>query len=186
MKRRKFLGKFGQSMAGAAAGGAIVPHAAVRRPRPLMRVHPQFTEQKDRSLATRSSFPRSLDTIFGAAEYMAERVKAMTGRLDAIRVLRAAASCRASQFWMRFRTRRFRLVRPSYFTQAANPALAFDTCVPFGMTVSSRLGSERAAASPWLRGSSRLRYPPFPVGIRVPRWAAGSRRNSWASMVSRA
>ena len=82
-----------------------------------------------------SSFPRSLDTIFGAAEFMAERVKAMTdGRFD-IRVYPGGELVPGLQVLDAVQNETVQIGQTcSYYYTGKNPALAFDTCVPFGMT----------------------------------------------------
>jgi TRAP-type mannitol/chloroaromatic compound transport system substrate-binding protein len=82
-----------------------------------------------------SSFPRSLDTIFGAAEVMAERVKAMTdGQFD-IRVSPAGELVPALQVLDAVQQGTVQIGQSaSYYYVGKNPALAFDTCVPFGLT----------------------------------------------------
>ncbi len=82
-----------------------------------------------------SSFPRSLDTLYGGAEVLADRVKAMSGGsfeiktspggelVPALEVMDAVqqGSIQAGQ-------------TASYYYIGKNPALAFDCCVPFGMS----------------------------------------------------
>ena len=64
MKRRKFINTAGASMAGILAAGAA-PAFAQGGPEIKWRLA--------------SSFPKSLDTIYGAAETMSKRVAAATG-----------------------------------------------------------------------------------------------------------
>lgn len=82
-----------------------------------------------------SSFPAKLDTIYGAAEVLSERVAAMTEGAFQIRVYQAgelvpalevldavqASSCEVGQ-------------TGGYYYTGKQPALAFDTCLPFGFT----------------------------------------------------
>ena len=77
MKRREFLGKFGSSLAGMAAGGAVVSACGGTQTTGANEGAASVQTQKKIRWRLASSFPRSLDTIFGAAEYMAERVKAL-------------------------------------------------------------------------------------------------------------
>ena len=111
----------------AAAGLAACGGAASKGPA----VH---TGQRVRWLLA-SSFPASLDTIFGAAEVMANRVRKMSGGNFDIRVLQAnehvpalsvmdgveSGSCQMGQ-------------TGGYYYTGKNAALAFDTCLPFGLT----------------------------------------------------
>ena len=64
MERRSFIRKAGAS---AATGGAILAAPAIISAQPTIRWR----------LA--SSFPKSLDTIYGAAEVMSKAVSAMSG-----------------------------------------------------------------------------------------------------------
>ena len=86
MKRREFLGQFGTSLVGMATGGAIVSACGGTQTTGANEGAPAVQSQKKVRWRLASSFPRSLDTIFGAAEFMAERVKAMTGGNFDIRV----------------------------------------------------------------------------------------------------
>ena len=82
-----------------------------------------------------SSFPRSLDTIYGAAEVMSERVKEMTdGNFD-IRCYPAGELVPGLEVLDAVEQGAVQIGQSaSYYYIGKNPALAFDTCVPFGMT----------------------------------------------------
>ena len=83
MKRREFLGKVGGSLASVAAGGAVVTACGGNQSTTASEGAPAVHTQKKIRWRLASSFPRSLDTIFGAAEVLAERVHAMTdGNFD--------------------------------------------------------------------------------------------------------
>lgn len=82
-----------------------------------------------------SSFPRSLDTIFGAAEVFAERVRAMSGGNFEIRVYSAGELVPAFEVLDSVSNGAVEIGQTgSYYYVGKNPALAFDTCVPFGLT----------------------------------------------------
>ena len=82
-----------------------------------------------------SSFPRSLDTIYGAAEVLSERVAAMTGGAFQIRVYPAGELVPAMQVLDAVQAGTVQVGQSAgYYYLGKNPALAFDTCVPFGMT----------------------------------------------------
>ena len=82
-----------------------------------------------------SSFPASLDTIFGAASVLADRVRALSEGGFSIQVFQAGelvpplqvldgvqgGACEVGQ-------------TAGYYYTGKQPALAFDTCVPFGLT----------------------------------------------------
>jgi TRAP-type mannitol/chloroaromatic compound transport system substrate-binding protein len=81
-----------------------------------------------------SSFPRGLDTIFGAAEILADRVRAMTdGQFD-IRVYPGGELVPGLQVLDAVQQGTVQCGHTaSYYYTGKNPALAFDTCVPFGL-----------------------------------------------------
>ena len=82
-----------------------------------------------------SSFPRSLDTIFGGAEELAARVKAMTGGAFDIRVYPAGELVPGLQVMDAVQNGTVHAGQScSYYYIGKNPALAFDTCVPFGLS----------------------------------------------------
>jgi TRAP-type mannitol/chloroaromatic compound transport system substrate-binding protein len=82
-----------------------------------------------------SSFPRSLDTIYGAAEVLAERIAAMSGGNFEIRPYPAGEIVPGLQVMDAVQQGTVQVGQTaSYYYTGKNPALAFDTCVPFGMT----------------------------------------------------
>ncbi|MCB9745822.1 MAG: TRAP transporter substrate-binding protein [Alphaproteobacteria bacterium] len=81
-----------------------------------------------------SSFPRSLDTIYGAAEVLAERVSAMSDGNFSIRVFPAGELVPGLQVMDAVQQGTVQCGQTaSYYYIGKNPALAFDTCVPFGL-----------------------------------------------------
>lgn len=82
-----------------------------------------------------SSFPRGLDTIYGAAERLAEEVSAMTEGQFQIRVYPAGELVPGLQVMDAAQQGTVQVSQTgSYYYTGKNPALAFDTGVPFGMT----------------------------------------------------
>ncbi len=82
-----------------------------------------------------SSFSRSLDTIYGAAEVLAERVSAMTGGRFTIRCYPGGELVPALEVLGATQSRTVHMGHTaSYYYVGKNPALAFDTGVPFGLT----------------------------------------------------
>ena len=125
MKRRDFLTATALGTAGLAACGA--PSGSAGAPA----VH---TGKKVRWRLA-SSFPRSLDTLWGAAEVMAERVKAMTEGAFDIRPYPAGELVPGLQVLDAVQQGTVQIGQSaSYYYIGKNPALAFDTCVPFGLT----------------------------------------------------
>lgn len=82
-----------------------------------------------------SSFPRGLDTIYGSSEVLAERIDAMTGGNFRIRVYPAGEIVPGLQVMDAVQQGTVQMGQTaSYYFTGKNPALAFDTCYPFGLT----------------------------------------------------
>ncbi len=130
MKRRSFVAK---SLAGAAGVGAVLASCA----------QPEADEGGTAAVQTRrtvtwrlaSSFSRSLDTIYGAAEVLADRVSALTGGRFRIRSYPGGELVPALEVLGAVQTGTVQMGHSaSYYYVGKNPAFAFDTCVPFGLT----------------------------------------------------
>ena len=81
-----------------------------------------------------SSFPRGLDTIFGSAELLAERVASLTGGAFEIRAYPAGEIVPGLQVMDAIQQGTAQLGQTaSYYFTGKSEALAFDTCVPFGL-----------------------------------------------------
>jgi TRAP-type mannitol/chloroaromatic compound transport system substrate-binding protein len=118
MKRRDFLKKAGIGVAASAAFGPAFAQAS-----PTVRWR----------LA--SSFPKSLDTIYGAAEVLAERVSALTEGKFQIRPYQAGEIVPGLQVMDAVQQGTVEVGHTaSYYFVGKAPALAFDTGVPFGLT----------------------------------------------------
>lgn len=125
IKRRDLLG------AGLAGVGALGLAACGRSEQGGPAVH--TAQRVQWRLA--SSFPRSLDTIFGASEVLAQRVEAMSGGNFKIHVYPAGELVPGLQVMDAVQQGTVQCGQTaSYYYIGKNPALAFDTCVPFGLT----------------------------------------------------
>ena len=83
-----------------------------------------------------SSFPRSLDTIYGAAEVLSERVSALTDGRFEIRPYPAGELVPGLQVLDAVQQGTVQAGHSaSYYFIGKNPALAFDAAVPFGLSV---------------------------------------------------
>ncbi len=126
MHRRKFL-KRGLAAAGAGAVAACGGGGGERGPA----VH----TRQSVTWRLASSFPRSLDTIYGAAEVLAERVEAMSEGRFRVRCYPAGEIVPAVQVMDAAQQGTVQIGHTaSYYFIGKNPALAFDCCVPFGLT----------------------------------------------------
>ena len=131
LERRDFLRKAAVGAAGAgliagcgdagSAGGAAVAEAAVQGPEINWR------------MAT--SYPPSLDILDGSARLIADRVSSITGGRFNIRVFAAGEIVPALQVMDAVQQGTIQCgYTSSYYYIGKNPALAFDTSVPFGFS----------------------------------------------------
>ncbi len=82
-----------------------------------------------------SSFPRSLDIIYGSAEHLAARVAQLTGGRFQIRAYPAGELVPGLQVMDAVQQGTVHAGHTvSYYYMGKNPALAFDSAVPFGLT----------------------------------------------------
>jgi TRAP-type mannitol/chloroaromatic compound transport system substrate-binding protein len=123
-----------------------------------------------------SSFPRSLDTIFGAAESLAEHVSALSGGKFKISVFAAGEIVPGLEVLDAVQQGSTELAHTAgYYFTGKNPALAFDTVVPFGLNARQHLA--------WVNeggGLELLRalYADFKV-INFPGGNTGAQMGGW-------
>jgi TRAP-type mannitol/chloroaromatic compound transport system substrate-binding protein len=121
MQRRKFLKDAG---AGLAAGAAMIPTLSRAQQAALPEVKWRMT----------SSFPKSLDTIYGAAEVMAKRVAACTGNKFQIQVFAAGEIVPFSGVVDAVQNGTVQAAHTApYYFWGKEPTFALDTSVPFGL-----------------------------------------------------
>ncbi len=126
MNRRKFVqqGMLGAVGVGAAACGSPADDGA-----------PAVHTQKSVTWRLASSFPRSLDTIYGCAEVLAERLEAISEGRFRIRCYPAGEIVPSDRVMDAAQQGTVQIGHTaSYYFIGKNPALAFDCCVPFGLT----------------------------------------------------
>jgi TRAP-type mannitol/chloroaromatic compound transport system substrate-binding protein len=117
MKRRDFLTRAGF---GIAAGAAAAPAIAQSAPQIRWRMA--------------SSFPKSLDTLYGTAEQIATRVSRITDGKFEIRVFAAGEIVPPLQVMDAVQNGTVECGQTAgYYYVGKNPAFAFDTALPFGM-----------------------------------------------------
>lgn len=128
MKRRKFLKN--ASVAAASGGIFSACGGGGESSGPAIQTNPRVRWR----LA--SSFPRSLDTIYGAAEVLSETLDAITEGRFTVRAYPAGELVPGLQVLDAVQQGTVQAGHTaSYYFIGKNPALAFDTCVPFGLTV---------------------------------------------------
>jgi TRAP-type mannitol/chloroaromatic compound transport system substrate-binding protein len=121
MQRRRFLKSAG---AGLAAGAAMMPT--------LSRAQAAALPEVKWRLA--SSFPKSLDTIYGAAETMSKRVAACTGGKFQIQVFAAGEIVPGLQVLDAVQNGTVQAGHTApYYYWGKDAAFALDTAIPFGL-----------------------------------------------------
>ena len=115
MKRRQFLKQAGVGLAGTAVAAPALAQSQLR-------------------WRMASSFPKSLDTLYGTAEQIGSRVSKLTDGKFEIRVFAAGEIVPALQVLDAVQNGTVECGQTaSYYYVGKNPALAFDTALPFGM-----------------------------------------------------
>jgi TRAP-type mannitol/chloroaromatic compound transport system substrate-binding protein len=118
MQRRSFLKK---AAVGAGVGAVAVPALAQALPTINWRLA--------------SSFPKNLDTIFGASEVFCKRVSQLTGGKFTIRPFAAGEIVPALEVMDAVRADTVEMGHTaSYYYVGKDATFAFDCCVPFGLT----------------------------------------------------
>ncbi|HEX2603569.1 MAG TPA: twin-arginine translocation signal domain-containing protein, partial [Oxalicibacterium sp.] len=118
MERRSFLKK---TAIGASAGVVAAPALAQSAPAINWRLA--------------SSFPKSLDTIYGAADVFSKRVSQLTGGKFNIRPFAGGEIVPALQVLDAVQAGTVEIGHSaSYYYYGKDPTFAFDAAVPFGLT----------------------------------------------------
>jgi TRAP-type mannitol/chloroaromatic compound transport system substrate-binding protein len=121
MERRSFLKKAAVSAGVGAA--AVAPTLAQAADLPTV------------NWRLASSFPKNLDTIFGASELFAKRVSVLTGGKFTIRAFAAGEIVPPLEVMDAVRADTVEMGHTaSYYYVGKDPAFAFDCAVPFGLT----------------------------------------------------
>lgn len=119
MKRRDFLKGAG---AGLGIAAAALPNKA-------------FADLPTVKWRLASSFPKSLDTIFGAAELLSDRLNKITGGKFQLRIYAAGEVVPGLQVMDAVQQGTVECGHTaSYYYIGKNMAMAFDTALPFGLT----------------------------------------------------
>lgn len=174
LKRRRFLSEALATAAGASALGAALACSKQAKSGASSRA-PAVIGKKVRWRLS-SSFPRSLDTIFGAAEVLAERVRVLTGDHFQIKVHAAGEIVPGLEVLDAVQQGGVELAHTaSYYFTGKNPALAFDTGVPFGLSARQQMA--------WLREGGGLElirelYADFQI-VNFPGGNTGAQMGGW-------
>ena len=183
MKRRDFLKKAvvgaaaaaGAGVAGCAGAGEVQFTATGDAPAAGASGAIQRARKQVRWRLT-SSFPRSLDTIFGGAEVLAERVAAMSGGDFQIQVYPAGEIVPGLQVLDAVQQRTVEMGQSaSYYYIGKNPVLAYDCCVPFGLTARQQTawlleGGGLELLRPAFADFNVINFPAGNTGVQMGGW----------------
>lgn len=150
MSRRRFV----QQAVTALAGGSVLAACGKQEtPKPVVAAEAAPVGAALPTVRWRlaSSYPKSLDTIFGAAQVVADRVAAATDGRFQIEVFAGGELMPGGQVMDAVQQGTVPIGHTtSYYYVGKEPALAFDTAVPFGMN------SRQHAAWMWHGGGLQL------------------------------
>ncbi|MCB9743779.1 MAG: TRAP transporter substrate-binding protein [Alphaproteobacteria bacterium] len=174
MRRRDLLTTALASAAGATLAGCEGPQP--RTPAPAEGGAPAVITGQKVQWRVASSFPRSLDTIYGAAEVLAERVSAMSDGNFTIRVFPAGELVPGLQVMDAVQQGTVQCGQTaSYYYIGKSPALAFDTCVPFGLNARQQTawleeGGGRALIDELFADFNIRTFPSGNTGVQMGGW----------------
>ena len=134
MKRRDFV----RAAAGAAGMGILAGCGQEPGQAPAVHTRPSLQWRMA------SSFPRSLDSIFESSELLAQRLETISEGRFRVRVYPAGELVPGLQVLDTVQQGTVQLGHTaSYYFTGKNPALAFDTGVPFGLTAREQIAWTR-------------------------------------------
>ncbi|XZG70672.1 TRAP transporter substrate-binding protein [Chitinibacteraceae bacterium HSL-7] len=123
-----------------------------------------------------SSFPKSLDTIYGGAELLSKRVADLTGGKFQIRVYPAGELVPGTQVLDAVQNSTVQAGHTAgYYYVGKNKALAFDTTLPFGLTARQQnawwqFGGGKEAMAPLYAKYGIVGFPGGNTGAQMGGW----------------
>jgi TRAP-type mannitol/chloroaromatic compound transport system substrate-binding protein len=159
MKRRAFLK---QAAAGVAAGAVAAPAIAQSQPAITWRLA--------------SSFPKSLDTIFGAAEVFSKRLAEMTENRFQVRVFAAGEIVPGLQVLDATQNGTVEMGHTApYYYIGKDPAFAMGTCLPFGFNARQHMawklyGGGNEAMAPLYKDYGVTHFACGNTGVQMGGW----------------
>jgi TRAP-type mannitol/chloroaromatic compound transport system substrate-binding protein len=158
MQRRSFLSK-----SAAAAGAAAV-------------AAPAFAQSPAVSWRLASSFPKTLDTIYGSADGFVKRVAQLTDNKFQIRQFAAGEIVPGLQVLDAVQANTVEIGHtPAYYYFGKDPAFAFDCAVPFGLTSRPQTawfdqGGGRELLREFYRGYGIVNFMGGNTGVQMGGW----------------
>ena len=168
MQRRRFLRTAG------VGGGAVAVSGALAAPA-IAQSNPEVKWR----LA--SSFPKSLDTLYGAPEYMAKRIAELSENKFHIQVFAAGEIVPGLQVLDAVQNGTVEMGHTaSYYYFGKDPAFTFGTALPFGLNTRQQEAWQFQGGGMELLNDFFKTYNCWgmPKATRRARWAAGSARRS--------
>ncbi|MCA8962551.1 MAG: TRAP transporter substrate-binding protein [Planctomycetes bacterium] len=167
MGRRDFVGKAAVGIAGALAAGCTAGPSgsapgAITQPRLRWKLV--------------SSFPRSLDTIFGAAEVFADRVSSLTDGRFEMRVFPAGEVVGAFEVMDAVGRDVAQIAHSaSYYFSGKEDAFVFDAAVPFGLEARQHMAwlssaGGRELMRPLFAEHGLIQFPGGNTGVQMGGW----------------
>jgi TRAP-type mannitol/chloroaromatic compound transport system substrate-binding protein len=176
MKRREFLRKGAGGVAGAAGVGALAGCGGAEGPGEGTVEGPSAVQGPEVTWRVATSFPPSLDILHGSAEHLAERVRALTGGRFDMRVYAAGEIVPPLQVMDAVQQGTLQAgFTGGYYYIGKNPALAFDSTVPFGFN------ARQQSAWLWYGGGLELLrevYADFGI-VQFPAGNTGAQMGGW-------
>jgi TRAP-type mannitol/chloroaromatic compound transport system substrate-binding protein len=163
MERRKFLQAAG---AGLAAGATVAPQLSTAQTAALPAIKWRMA----------SSFPKSLDTIYGAAEVISKRVAAITGGKFTIQVFAAGEIVPGLQVMDAVRDGTVECGHTApYYYFGKDPTFAFACAIPFGMNARQQnawmyQGGGLGLMREFLKDHNIINFPAGNTGAQMGGW----------------
>lgn len=169
MKRREFL-----TTAGAGAAATIVAQPALAQTTPAAPAIISSTPEINWRCA--SSFPKSLDTIYGGAEEVAKRVKEATDGKFNIRVFAGGEIVPGLQVLDAVQANTVQCGHTvSYYYVGKDPTFAFDAAIPFGLNARQQNawmthGGGLELMREFFKGYNIVQFPCGNTGVQMGGW----------------
>jgi TRAP-type mannitol/chloroaromatic compound transport system substrate-binding protein len=175
MQRRQALQKIAALGAATVSGAAIAAPAVITQPSIQWRLA--------------SSFPKSLDTIYGAAEMLSKRVAQLTDGKFQIRVFASGDLVPGLQVLDAVSNGTVECGHTAgYYYVGKSKAFAFDTCLPFGLTARQQNAWYSQAGGQQLLASylNNIILSILQAVIQARKWAVGLENPSIALKIYKA
>ncbi len=159
MKRRSFL-----KTAAVGGGAAIAGAPAI------------VSAQQNIQWRMASSFPKSLDTIYGGGEVIAKRVAELTNNRFQIRVFAAGEIVPGLQVFDAVSNGTVECGHTvSYYYVGKDPTFALDSCIPFGLNARQQIswmyqGGGMALMREFFREYNTVQFPAGNTGVQMGGW----------------